>query len=79
MKAIIPLVVIAAFGLVACDETTSGGGGAASDAASASATPQPAGLSAEEVTIWNSLSEEAKVQAAEFIANGGTLTQFVAV
>jgi len=79
MKLLFPVVMIAAFGLAACDETSSGGEVAASGAATASATPQPAGLSGDEVTIWNSLSETAKAQAAEFIANGGTLTQFVDV
>ena len=80
MKATLPLILIAALGLAACDETMSCGGDAASEPmADTSGTPMPAGLTRDEQTIWNSLSDTAKAQAAEFIANGGTLTQFVAV
>ena len=39
----------------------------------------PASLSADERIIWNSLTDGAKREALEFIKNGGTLTQFVAV
>ncbi|MEO0913541.1 MAG: hypothetical protein AAFY59_11210 [Pseudomonadota bacterium] len=39
----------------------------------------PASLTADERVIWNSLTDEAKREALEFIQNGGTLTQFVAV
>lgn len=46
-------------------------------AASAPAVAQPADLTGDEVIIWNSLRPESKQAAAEFIANGGTLTQFV--
>ncbi len=41
-------------------------------------TPMPFGLTPDERVIWNSLTEDARKAAAEFIANGGTLTQFVA-
>lgn len=43
----------------------------------AGATPMPAGLNAEERFIWSTLTPAAQAQAAEFIANGGTLTQFI--
>ncbi|MEM8871182.1 MAG: hypothetical protein AAGB10_05435 [Pseudomonadota bacterium] len=33
----------------------------------------------DELIIWNSLSDEAKRRALEFIKNGGTLTEFAAV
>ncbi|MBD3625987.1 MAG: hypothetical protein HUJ24_11595 [Rhodobacteraceae bacterium] len=39
----------------------------------------PAGLTGEERVIWNSLTPAAKKQAADYIAAGGTLTQFVAI
>ncbi len=42
-------------------------------------TPMPPGLSSDERVIWNSLTEAARAEAAAFIANGGTLTQFVSV
>ena len=45
--------------------------------AAAAEITQPAGLSSDEVVIWNSLRPESKQAAAEFIADGGTLTQFV--
>lgn len=48
-------------------------------AAATGETPMPAGLTAEERVIWNSLSAPAKAQAAAYIANGGTLKQFVAI
>ena len=61
MKVILPLAVIAALGLAACDETMTGGdSGEAAASATAGGTPMPAGLSRDEVTIWNSLSEPAK-------------------
>ena len=33
----------------------------------------------EDLTIWNSLSDDAKKRALEFIRNGGTLREFVAI
>lgn len=39
----------------------------------------PSSLTADERIIWNSLTDGAKREALEFISNGGTLTQFVAV
>ena len=39
----------------------------------------PAGLSSDERLIWNSLTPSAKQAAADYIASGGTLTQFVAI
>lgn len=39
----------------------------------------PASLSGDERVIWNSLTPQAKRDAAAYIANGGTLTQFVAI
>ena len=77
MKFLIPVLALAAFGLSACDETA--GTGSQTEQAQTGGTPMPAGLTRDEQVIWNSLSEAAKVQAAEFIANGGTLTQFVAI
>ena len=37
----------------------------------------PTGLNSEEQFIWSTLTPQAQAQAAEFIANGGTLTQFI--
>lgn len=39
--------------------------------------PMPAGLTSEERFIWSTLTPQAQQQAAAFIANGGTLTQFI--
>ena len=72
------LVLSIALGLAACDDMA-GSGNSDTEQAQTGGTPMPAGLTRDEQVIWNSLSEAAKVQAAEFIANGGTLTQFVAI
>ena len=73
------LIALSASFLAACEAPMTEPEGAAEDAAAASAVPEPAGLSADERLIWSTLNDDAKRQAAEFIANGGTLTQFVAV
>ena len=41
------------------------------------AVPMPAGLNSEERFIWSTLTPQAQRDAAEFIANGGTLLQFI--
>ncbi len=33
----------------------------------------------EDLTVWNNLSDDAKKRALEFIRNGGTLREFVAI
>ena len=38
----------------------------------------PVTFTAEELTIWRSLTDTARAQALEFIRNGGTLREFVA-
>ena len=83
---------IATMTLAACEPLpeTAGDGGPDPAAASASATAtatataqggvaMPAGLSGEERVIWNSLTPAARRQAADYIAAGGTLKQFVAI
>lgn len=55
------------------------GPAASSSGQNAGGVAMPASLSAEERRIWVTLTEEAKRAAAEYIANGGTLTEFVAV
>jgi len=67
-------------------EASSGSNGAVASAPATTATAStqaevamPAGLSGEERVIWNSLTPAAKKQAADYIAAGGTLTQFVAI
>lgn len=52
---------------------------AAQTAATAGAVAMPAGLSSDERLIWNSLTPSAQQAAADYIASGGTLTQFVAI
>ncbi len=76
MKTLMPFVVLAlvtACGSVPLVDT------AAEPAAASADVTQPAGLSADERVIWNSMTPEARRQAVEFIANGGTFAQFVAV
>ncbi len=75
---------VALLGLAGCDmpAETAADGSSTAGAASAEASggvARPASLSADERVIWNSLTEDARREAAEFIRNGGTLTQFVAV
>ncbi|QHQ36261.1 hypothetical protein [Algicella marina] len=52
---------------------------AAAPAAEGGATPMPPSLTSDERVIWNSLTEDARREAAAYIRNGGTLTQFVAI
>ena len=42
-------------------------------------TRMPAGLTSEERFLWGTMTPEAQVQAAAYIRNGGTLTQFMAL
>lgn len=55
---------------------------ASADPAAASegtVTPMPGGLSSEERFLWSTMTPAAQAQAATYIANGGTLTQFMAL
>lgn len=87
MMRLMPIALSAVvLGLAACEETTTAAdpdavAAPATDAAAegAAEVAAPASLTADERTIWNSLTPSAKAQAAEFIANGGTLTQFVSL
>ncbi|MEM8787115.1 MAG: hypothetical protein AAGE76_02535 [Pseudomonadota bacterium] len=81
-------VVLLCFGgsmvLAGCDPISPLQGSVSDPAAGATAAApadvlQPPGLTADEVVIWNTLRPDVKARAAEFIAGGGTLTQFVQV
>lgn len=59
--------------------TTSTAAEASASAEVSGGVAMPSGLSRDEQLIWNSLTPDAKAQAAAFIAAGGTLTGFMAV
>ena len=67
--------------LMACEPMPAGGDAAATGAsenvAASTATSQIPEFTGEDRIIWNSLSDQAKAEALEYIANGGTLKQFV--
>lgn len=76
MKTLIPFIALA---LVAACSSAPLVETATAPAATSADVTEPAGLSADERVIWNSMTPEARRQAVEFIANGGTFAQFVAV
>lgn len=84
MKLGITVLITGAAFLAACEETTMAEKPAMAEQTSAnqaatSSVAMPTSLSRDERTIWNSLTEAARRDAAVFIGNGGTLTQFVAI
>lgn len=58
---------------------TTAAGTANAAPASGEAVSMPAGLTADEQVIWNSLTTDAQRRAVEFIAAGGTFRQFVSL
>ena len=62
-----------------CTESTTGADPAPAAATSSGDTAMPAGLTAEEQLIWNSLSDQAKRDAVAYMDAGGSFRDFVAV
>ena len=54
-------------------------GDAPASLASADVVAEPEGLSANEKILWDSLTPAAKREAVGFIANGGTLAEFLSL
>ncbi|MEM9814653.1 MAG: hypothetical protein AAF913_18520 [Pseudomonadota bacterium] len=77
------LTILPALGLIAaCTAYDDPAATAADPPAQAQAgadIPEPPGLTSDERLIWRTLTPDAKAAASEFIANGGTLTQFVSI
>ncbi len=73
------IVSVALAALAGCDAPTGqGSGNAGSSAATAELAP-PAGLSRDDLAVWNSMSDAAKADALAFIADGGTFREFYAL
>ena len=62
-----------------CTESATGTGTAPATAATSGGIAMPAGLTAEEQLIWNSLSDQAKRDAVTYMDAGGSFKDFVAV
>lgn len=77
--ALLPAAALLA--LAACDAPAPGTSPDPAETAppATSSAAMPAGLSAEEQFLWTTLTPTAQAQAADYIANGGTLTQFMAL
>ncbi|MEM7615956.1 MAG: hypothetical protein AAF245_12960 [Pseudomonadota bacterium] len=69
---------LALFAVAACQPTTTTPTADAAPAVSSGATQMPAGLSADEQLIWNTLTPSAQAQAADHVANGGSFADFIA-
>ncbi len=83
----LPLLISAsAIALAACEPVTTTDGaavtvttpGTTAAPAGADLSPPP-GLTREEMTIWNSMTDGAKAEAKAFIAGGGTFRDFYSV
>ena len=77
--ALLPAAALLA--LAACDAPAPDASADPAETAPAAtgSTAMPSGLSAEEQFLWTTLTPQAQAQAADYIANGGTLTQFMAL
>jgi hypothetical protein len=62
-----------------CTESTTSTGTAPAAATMSGGIAMPAGLTAEEQLIWNSLSDQAKRDAVAYMEAGGSFKDFVAV
>jgi hypothetical protein len=80
LKATLALTAAATL-LMACEPPATGTGGTAASAPAPAAgdLSPPAGLTRDELTIWNALADDKKAEAKKFIADGGTFRDFYSI